>query len=365
MRGFAFFLTISATGCHPSDPESGQSASAASTVLGTPELSLSPVLELRVPDSLGGFSGEVGDCLRLSTGGYAVADWGAQSILLFDKLGRFQRRIGRSGAGPGEFRAPVLLQRLDRDTLLIWDPYLRRLTWLSPTGKSRDLAIDPGTVYGSDPVIGLMGDGRLLVKNEWSGPVSTDAGTPVTSVRFLDQAGQRRGELVEFPTTPIEPFRFYTPHVQVATDGDRIYAGNPTEWRILVLAPTGDTLAELSRPWSAHPVSANDRNAVREAFRGKAVSPDFTADNRFAPTVPAFGRIYPAPNRLVWVTSYRAPYQYSDSISVLDAGGRLLAVLSLPDRFYPTEVGADYLLGRHTTDDGDTTFQVYPITWVP
>ena len=72
--------------------------------------------------------------LPFANGSSIIADQGSQEITLFDQRGRFLRRIGRNGQGPGEFvqlRSVGLLG----DTLWIIDGAERRTSFFSLDGK--------------------------------------------------------------------------------------------------------------------------------------------------------------------------------------------------------------------------------------
>ncbi len=65
--------------------------------------------------------------MRTPSGEYLVG--GRRGVLgVFDSTFRFRRQLGRSGAGPGEFRLPTQVIPKGRDSLAVFDWALRRLT---------------------------------------------------------------------------------------------------------------------------------------------------------------------------------------------------------------------------------------------
>ena len=62
-----------------------------------------------------------------------IADQGQRTILAFDATGRAQAPLGRTGAGPAEYRAPVGLASIG-DTIAVLDPRNARIGLFSPTG---------------------------------------------------------------------------------------------------------------------------------------------------------------------------------------------------------------------------------------
>jgi hypothetical protein len=101
---------------------------------------------------------------KLSDGGFAILEQAPAEVRLFDHSGRFVRRLGVEGDGPGEFRSPVGLVALTGDTILVWDRGSRRLTWFSIEGameRERTLR-EPGGIQTVRRVA-LSGSGAVVV----------------------------------------------------------------------------------------------------------------------------------------------------------------------------------------------------------
>jgi len=64
----------------------------------------------------------------LRDGTCAALDPLASSISVFDEKGRYVRRLGRRGSGPGEFAAPVAIAASPDGRLFVWDPGNNRVT---------------------------------------------------------------------------------------------------------------------------------------------------------------------------------------------------------------------------------------------
>jgi hypothetical protein len=73
--------------------------------------------------------------LLATAGGLWVLDAGNRRVLL---LGQPSRSIGRSGAGPGEFKSPVGMELWQGGGTAVFDAQLQRLTFLGPTGEVRE-----------------------------------------------------------------------------------------------------------------------------------------------------------------------------------------------------------------------------------
>jgi hypothetical protein len=145
---------------------------------------------------------------RLSDGGFAVLEQGPAEVRVFDHSGRFERRIGTEGDGPGELRSPVGLVVLPGDTVLVWDRGSHRLSWFSREGtlereqtlrepggprSVRRIALSPGgaiVVLGATTTEEDLGNqGR--VRETWQvvplGP-NGDVGPPLGTVPGTERA---------------------------------------------------------------------------------------------------------------------------------------------------------------------------------
>ena len=116
-----------------------------------------------------GMLGSPTEVVLFADGRVAVAEGQSKiGILLFDAQGRYSRRLGRDGEGPGEFQSVAVAGYAD--TLVIQDHRLARLTLLGLDGKlirsfpSRCCAVGAPVAVSSGGVItvtyGAAGSGR-------------------------------------------------------------------------------------------------------------------------------------------------------------------------------------------------------------
>lgn len=353
-----------ALSCTSADQSASRAGPRAADVL--PGIDTDPSLTITIPDSIGGASADMGNVVQLANGRIVIADWDGRRVLVFDSSGALRRVIGRDGSGPDEFRAPSLIQAFAGDSLLIWDPYLRRLTWLdAESGHGRSVDLAKAGANGGTPVVGQLDDGRVVAVHEQMRQLDPAAvpGRLITLV-LLDATGNRIGAIADsfaFSIGDTRGYRFFEPAFRAATDGKRIFAGVSTEWRIGIYAPDGARIGELVRPWEPRPVSASDKAEIRAALTRADMAPGFLDDDRFDPTVPAFGRILPAADGSIWVLDDAAPYQSPDSASIFSHSGQFVGVIALPSHFRPTEVGTDYVIGTATNGDGDLEIRKYSV----
>jgi hypothetical protein len=73
--------------------------------------------------------------VRTEDGDFVVLDRAAREARVFDSSGRFLRRIGRAGPGPGEFREPARLVLVNGDEFLVWDAAAEIVTRFDTNGE--------------------------------------------------------------------------------------------------------------------------------------------------------------------------------------------------------------------------------------
>lgn len=88
---------------------------------------------LQPPEGSAGELAKPTTALMTSGGQIVVADWQTPRLGLYDRSGQFVRPLGRPGAGPGEYRRPLIALYLD--TLVIYDAVLNRQTMMTLDGK--------------------------------------------------------------------------------------------------------------------------------------------------------------------------------------------------------------------------------------
>jgi len=108
---------------------------------------------------------QVADAIVLGTGEIAVSNANSE-ILVFGPEGDLRRTLGRSGAGPGEFRFLLDMIRLDDDRILAWDPAQARVTVFQQDGRldytCTPQGVDLAQIGGG--FVGAFGDGSFVLQ---------------------------------------------------------------------------------------------------------------------------------------------------------------------------------------------------------
>lgn len=160
IRGTAALLLLLASLCSPAYARAQQDGFVR-TRRPAARLVLTEVLRLGSESGADDAFGRVMDVELGASGRIYVADDLNWRISVFDGSGRLLRRVGRRGAGPGEFERPWYLA-VDRfDSLFVWDGALARISVFGPDfGLARSFdAPGPWVVSG----FSVRPDGTLLV----------------------------------------------------------------------------------------------------------------------------------------------------------------------------------------------------------
>ncbi len=103
------------------------------------------------------------------SGRILVYDRPSSSALLFGADGRLERRVGRQGAGPGEFNSNNGMVALGDSGWAIWDSRNARISYFTAAGEFRTSSLTPAQFSTSN---GLVTDrtGRLYLKRPVTAP---------------------------------------------------------------------------------------------------------------------------------------------------------------------------------------------------
>ena len=115
---------------------------------------------------------------------------------IFDSTGRFLARLGRPGAGPGEFRAARLVAFDANDSSYLYDPANGRLSVFSPTLRFVRSVSMPQFTFGA----AWAGSGHLAVS-----AASMDPARRGKPLHLVDGAGKFIASFGEDPGKPLPP----------------------------------------------------------------------------------------------------------------------------------------------------------------
>jgi hypothetical protein len=317
---------------------------------------------------------------QLSTGETLVYDAGssARDFRVFDQSGMLRRRFGRAGRGPGEFISVswVAVDRLD--SVRAYDFATRRVAVFSPAGELvRDESFGALPFRFRYEVAGVFATGSVLIRTTINVPM----GPPGRAGVFQDTALLA---IVSADRTRIDTIGAFPDARWFRADAEPAITGR-TPFGAALCTAVGDSTAAIGtsatyefgifdqggvlrrivrQAASARPVSQSAIDAFMQDVRGGLGGERSAAQlkERWIRTVPV-PRHYPAYDHCMidrignfWIRDY-----YVDELPapkprwlVFRPDGRLRAVASIDvaGRFFPTDIGADYVAGGWIgTDD--------------
>jgi hypothetical protein len=308
--------------------------------------------------------------LRLRNGRIVVADGGSSEIRFFDQRGRFLRRTGRPGAGPGEFTMIMAMGLAGPDSIWVYDFSLRRITYLSFNGDVLGVAaIQPGL-----PTLGVVGrlkDGSFVFAQLWSSGRIAEADRSglrrddVVYARYapsgtlLDTIGVHPGrEVFLMPiggrmTMGTPPFGRTSSHT---TGSETIFIGSQTTFEIGEYTAAGSPRKLIRLPDMDLDVELEDVEAVKRQQIDNAPSNERRGMREYldamgAPaTRPAYLHFLVDSERNLWASAYATFPRKPVDWYVFDGQGRWLGTVLMPRRFRPYAIGESWLVGVSSND---------------
>jgi len=333
-------------------------------------LSAEPVLRIGELDGAPEYQfHQVVGAVRRSDGGIVVGDGGLRALRFYDAAGRFARSSGRKGGGPGEFEELGSVHLLAGDSLLVWDWRQRRVSRFRADGAfHRSLSLPAGrdAVHPVPQLVGRLADGSLLVGVGHSfGPGAVAEGVRQDSTDYLRYspaavlldtvAAVPSGESfvktgygrVGFTTAPLL-FGRNAVHGMV---GDRVVVGSNRAYELVVYSPEGVPERVIRRRQEPRPVTGADFAALAAASLAEMdrewrerMEVVYAAMPRPA-TMPFYSALQVDGAGNLWVRDFSVPREATSTWTVFDGTGRMLGGVAMPERFRPTDIGEDYVLG--------------------
>jgi len=269
-------------------------------------------------------------------------------IKVFDGDGRFVRKIGGEGGGPGEFADPIGLAFGPDGQVWVCDPtngryavfdttgayvksYRReiggyRIPWpgtFTAQGRLYDLAFLPseGDADFHGALVGYRPDGGGLVAVD-SIPLPADPFS-AEERQFEFQTGDSR-MMIGIPWAPGLDWWF--------ARSEALWFGRSDRYRIVERDPGGDTLRIVEREWTPVPVTERDReeSGVLQFMREHDFKPDLS---RLPDAKPAYSSFRTDGRGDLWVEVPTPAGADSAVADVFGPDGRYLGALRLPPHF--------------------------------
>lgn len=342
-------------------------------------LSDQPLLDIVSGEDAASEFSAVRGVVRLSGGRVAAANGGSNEIRVFASDGAFVRSFGRAGGGPGEFQRITRLLRTG-DTLVGVDGDSRAQVF-DPNGRLlRSLRRARRTGSGSPQRIGLgAGATSWVLVSDASPTVDREHQVVTQTLTRSDVAGDSLHPVVAFVSYRTRLIQGKPTRLLLDAGGAAAASeygaclGFSDRFAITCYNRLGQARLRIVRETDARAIREEERALVRQAYldANRDAPPQIRQqmvkavnDFPFATEAPSFSRLLLRPDGELWVSPFDpgfglpgpgAPLAPSTTHtwSVFAPDGTWLAVVPLPARFVPYEVGRDYVAGV-AFDEDDT-----------
>ena len=340
----------------------------------------------------------VQDAMRLADGRIVIADGGSNELRVFDASGTHTATWSREGEGPGEFTSLGGVDPWPGDSLVAWNAWYPMVSIYDRQGShGRSF-----TLAGSDPhdFVAALRDGSILAQDDRvdssSGPAGDRIRVNERHYQVRDGSGLVTASLGiypgrEFYSTTIAGTRIvmeipFMRRIAAVAWGDLAVIAPSHNYEIRAYAPDGTLRRIVRRGHSLVPTTPAHRDAYfLGQIRGSRDRPGGAADERQAlrqtretfgdlplpETLPAFATVVTDAHDHLWVEEFRIldgefeiPGQETTAgplWTVFDPGGHILGFVETPLGLDIQEIGADYILGHATDEDGVEYVQLWPL----
>jgi hypothetical protein len=309
--------------------------------------------------------GELRDATRLSDGRLVLLDGDRRAVLFLSADGAVLATSGRAGAGPGEFQYPAWLGPCVADSVFVWDVANDRVSLFSPDGAlAREFR--PAVTAPVQPTcLPTGGFAALDARNAARNPAAPGGEVPLIrgALIVMSPTGD---SIAARPDLPIGEEKAIGALAGLAVLPDRIVTGLNASAILTSHNFAADTVGRDSVPVTPVPYSAARFEAMAERQAGSVPGGDSTVHRMLREMIlrqgmpehaPLFQVMHGAPDGTVWwVTSLPV-----DSVTTMLGlrEGVPVRSLALPAGIEVFEVGADYLLGKRTDQDGFERLVLY------
>ena len=283
--------------------------------------------------------GQIGSMEVDAAGRFWIFDRQAQELRVFSPSGEHVRTIGRRGAAPGEFAQAVRVERGPDGRMWVMDPQNNRISIFDTAG----------TYVDAKPALGgfiiMPWPGGFDDEGSYYAPVPQGGrGFRIALVRH--DSGFAPRDTIHPPAYDVdrESFEHRTP------GGGMMMAGVPfqggltwqlsrqgtilalvtEQYRLIELAPDGDTLRSITRAFEPQPVTAADREQAREDLKWFTDQGGQIDLSKIPATKPPVSSFFVDDEGHIWVARVTAPEETGRLHDVFDPEGRFLGTVELP-----------------------------------
>lgn len=315
--------------------------------------------------------GRIVGVVRLSNGTIAAADQQALQVRFFGPDGRFIKATGRTGGGPGEFRAMLSLHRCAGDTVVVYDPSALRLTYLGPRGDLIRTTSVQSMAEGGAPPYEVACNNRgqfLLVNRSPARPEGIGPRRPLLRLTLVSASPSASGSPVFIDTVRATERYFDGQNdfvrplgrvMAAAVGGNRAWVSSGDVGGLRAYDLTGRSLGGVATaPGRRVRITPTVLDRFIEDELDRNATGDRTARERllrslpYPEELPVYRRLLVDAQDRLWVETYPTPGATSIRWTVLSPTGQRIGAVSVPAEFHLHDAGVDGLVGAGLSEDG-------------
>jgi hypothetical protein len=292
-----------------------------------------------------------------SDGNIYILDRKDKKVKIFDSAGKFVKKFGEEGQGPGEMYLPVSIQVTHNNEMVIGDAGNQRLAFFSLEGEFlREMSTAAKAFALALPIIDSQGNivGQQIVTTESQllrevRKYDSELNTLFT-IASIDNTNMIQGKI-----NPFQVVLFY----QLGKENS-IYISNPDAYEIKVLTAEGKLVKKISKDYESVEVTEKDKEDFFERL------PDVVGPIKDRIEFP---KVYPAYQnftldeewRLFVRTFEKGKEEGEFFLDVFDVEGRYIA--KIPLKAEPRVWKAKKLYAVEEDEDGFQILKVYSVQW--
>ncbi len=328
---------------------------------------------------------------RLDDGRIAVLDTGAAQVRVYSADGVHLFDVGGAGDGPAEFRYPQHLS-LASDSLVVYDPSLRKVVWFTPEGhfvrseraggveeSGLNFGLARGTIHNDHLVLAFRRRERPAT------PQTSQAPFDVWRSSLRQAGSDYLLRVLGFEEEWFESERglgrrpvLFGRTTHVAARGSTIAVSGQVGFEVGLHDSTGASTLLMRRPSRGTAVS---ESILADVVSEYASGSDLTAEEAeeferglrarpVADSIPEIRSLTIDASGNVWAERFDWPGRgVPGAFSVFDPRGRWLGDVEVPaglhslrsERSAPLEIGTDYVLGVWENEYGASVVRLYEL----
>ena len=284
-----------------------------------------------------------------------VLDSKACQIKVFDKNGKYLRKIGRKGRGPGEMQLPTVLDIVYGKEIMICDLPNNRISFYSLQGELLK-EVSKGKYFRlwaplPDSNRNFVGSMRIQIEDK-----------RIDELRKFDSNFKpiftiEKIEYTDEPNViyPYPPFIFY-----IILKDDKVLWGNWVHYRLQIADDAGRTTRKIIKDYDPVKITDEDKERdIKKRFGDRGIPPGIKLV--FPDYYPAFWHLSHDDEGRIFVQTFRRTEEGSYYYDVFDSEGKYIAKVPLKVR--PRDWKNNKLYTIEEDEEGYQYVKRYKVIW--